>query len=150
MLETKLALALDAFIEDALKDTLFPTKTKDVFRAPTVFDGYLPPKRTLPDDDFPFVVVRAEEGTSDRGQTTVTVSLIIGCYTTETDGYSHCLEIMQKIRLALCQMENQTLESRYQLDFPISWSNIPEQPYPQWQIQMTTKWTFNTPELTNF
>lgn len=150
MLERNLALSLGVFIEDALKDTRFPTKTKDVIRAPKVFDGYLPPKKTLPDDDFPFVVVRADAGTSDRGQTTVTVSLIIGCYTTETDGYAHCLEIMEKIRLALCKMENQTLDRRYQLEFPITWSNVPEQPYPQWQLEMTTKWTFNTPQLANF
>lgn len=150
MLETKLAIALGEFLEDALKETRFPTKTEGVVRAPKIVDGYLPPKRTTADDDFPFVVVRAEEGRSERGQTTVTVSLIIGCYTTETDGYSQCLEIMQKIRVALCQLECQTLDNRYQLEFPIEWSNVPEQPYPQWQIQMTTKWTFNTPELTNF
>lgn len=150
MQETNLALALGAFVTEALKETRFPTKTKGLMRAPTVFDGYLPPKRTLPDDDFPFVIVRAEEGTSFRGQTTVTVSLIIGCYTTETDGYSHCLTIMEKLRTAFCQLESQTLDRRFQLEFPITWSNIPEQPYPQWQLEMTTKWTFNTPEAANF
>lgn len=150
MIETKLTIALGLFIEDALKEVRLPTKAKDDLRPPKVFDGYLPPKRTLPDEDFPFVVVRAEGGTSDRGQTTVTVSLIIGCYTTETDGYARCMEVMQKIRLALCQMESQTLDNRYQLQFPIEWNNVPEQPYPQWQIQMSTKWVFNTPELTNF
>lgn len=150
MLETNLAFSLGVFLEDALKETRFPTKSGCAVRAPRVFDGYLPPKRSLPDDDFPFVIVRAEDGSSELGKTTVTVSLIIGCYTTETDGYAYCMEIMQKIRLALCQLENQTLDRRFQLEFPITWSNVGEQPYPQWQLVMTTKWVFNTPEMANF
>lgn len=150
MLETELVLALGVFIENALKDLRLPTKADGEPRAPKVVDGYLPPKRSTADGDFPCVVVRAEEGTSEQGQTTVTVSLIICCYTTETDGYAHCLEVMQRIRLALCQMENQTLDNRYQLGFPITWNNVPDHPYPQWQIDMTTKWTFNTPQLANF
>ena len=149
MIETNLAIALGVFIEGALKDLRLKTK-KGELRAPQVVDGYLPPKRTLDDDDFPFVIVRAEEGVSDMGQTVVTISLIVGCYTTETDGYAHCMEIMQRIRFALCRMPNQTLAGRYQLEFPITWRNTPEQPYPQWQLEMTTKWVFNTPQLTNF
>ncbi len=149
MIETNLAIALGVFIEDALKELRLKTK-KGELRAPQIVDGYLPPKRTLEDDDFPFVIVRAEEGTSFMGQTSVTVSLIVGCYTTETDGYAHCMEIMQRIRAALCQMPEQTLDERFQLEFPIVWRNFPEQPYPQWQLEMTTKWTFNTPQLTNF
>ena len=149
MIETNLAIALGVFIEDAIKELRLKTK-KGELRAPQIVDGYLPPKRTLEDDDFPFVIVRAEEGTSFMGQTSVTVALIIGCYTTETDGYAHCMEIMQRIRSALCQMPEQTLDERFQLEFPIVWRNAPEQPYPQWQLEMTTKWTFNTPQLTNF
>ncbi|MGN1149406.1 MAG: hypothetical protein ACI4SY_01730 [Sutterella sp.] len=150
MLETNLAFSLGVFLEDALKETRFPTKSGSVIRAPKVFNGYLPPKRSQLDDDFPFVIVRAEDGTSDRGQTTATVSLIIGCYSEETDGYAYCLEIMEKIRLALCQLECQTLDRRFQLEFPITWANVTEQPYPQWQLVMTTKWVFNTPEMANF
>ena len=154
MLETNLALELGVFIEDALKDLRLPTKKEGVLRPPKVFDGYLPPKRSLrgkdeENDDFPFVVVRVDDGISERGMTTATVSLIVGCYTTETDGYAHCLEVVQRIRLALCQLENHTLNKRFQLVFPIEWNNVPEQPYPQWQLEMTTKWAFSTPELSN-
>lgn len=150
MLETHLALALGVFIEEVVKDFRLPTKTDKAGRAPKVIDGYLPPKRSANDDDFPFVIVRAEEGTSDRGQTTVTVSFIIGGYSTETDGYMHCLEVMERIRGALCQLPNQTLNARYQLTFPIEWRNVPEQPYPYWQIELTTRWTFNSPQVTDF
>lgn len=150
MIETKLLIDLGVFIEDVVKDYRMPTKTPGNLRAPQIIDGYLPPKRSTPDDDFPFVIVRAEEGIAQQGQTQVTVSLIIGTYTTETDGYAHCLEIMQRIRTALCQLPNQTLNARYQLAFPIEWRNVPDQPYPQWIIEMTTRWVMNTPALTNF
>ena len=150
MVETKLVLDLGIFVEEVVKDYRMPTKTPGIERPPKIIDGYLPPKRSTADDDFPFVIVRAEEGKSLMGRTSVEVSLIIGTYTTETDGYAHCLEIMQRIRGALCQLPNQTLNARYQLEFPIEWRNIPDQPYPQWIIEMTTHWVMNTPALTDF
>ena len=150
MVETKLVLDLGIFIEDVVKDFRMKTKTEGHRRPPKVIDGYLPPKRATEEDDFPFVIVRAEEGISQPGSTQVSVSFIIGAYTTETDGYAHCLEIMQRIRTALCQLPNQTLNARYQLEFPIEWRNVPDQPYPQWLIEMTTHWVMNTPALTNF
>ena len=128
MVETKLVLDLGIFVEEVVKDYRMPTKTPGIERPPKIIDGYLPPKRSTADDDFPFVIVRAEEGKSLMGRTSVEVSLIIGTYTTETDGYAHCLEIMQRIRGALCQLPNQTLNARYQLEFPIEWRNIPDQP----------------------
>ena len=150
MVETKLVLDLGIFLEEVVKDLRMPTKTEGVRRSPKVIDGYLYPKRSTGDDDFPFVIVRAEEGTSHPGRTQVSVSFIIGTYTTETDGYALCLEIMQRIRTALCQLPNQTLNARYQLEFPIEWRNVPDQPYPQWLIEMTTHWVMNTPALTEF
>ena len=150
MIETNLALALGELIEEALQEYRLPTKTKNTMRPPRVFDGYLPPKRALDEEDFPFVIVRAEEGVSERGKTMVTIAFIIGCYSTETDGYAYCLEVMQRIRQVLCELPSQTLAKRYQLTFPMTWSNVPNQPYPQWQLEMTTKWIFNTPEMTQW
>ena len=60
MIESNLAIALGVFVEDSLKELRLKTK-KGELRAPQVVDGYLPPKRTLDDDDFPFVIVRAED-----------------------------------------------------------------------------------------
>lgn len=150
MVETKLVIDLGLFIEEVVKDFRLLTKTEGQSRPPQIIDGYLPPKRSTNEDDFPFVIVRAEGGVSQMGRTSVEVSFIIGSYTTETDGYAHCLEIMQRIRTALCQLPNQTLNARYQLEFPIEWRNIPDQPYPQWIIEMTTHWVMNTPALTDF
>ena len=150
MVETKLVLDLGLFLEEVVKDFRLLTKTEGQMHPQKIIDGYLPPKRSTNDDDFPFVIVRAEEGISQPGSTQVSVSFIIGVYTTETDGYAHCLEIMQRIRTALCQLPNQTLNARYQLEFPIEWRNVPDQPYPQWLIEMTTRWVMNTPALTDF
>lgn len=147
MIETNLALALGELIEEALQEYRLPTKTKDTLRAPVIFDGYLPPKRALDEDDFPFVIVRAEAGVSEREKTEVTVAFIIGCYSTETDGYTYCMQIMEQIRRTICELPAQTLANCYQLQFPIAWNNVPNQPYPQWQLEMTTKWVFNTPQL---
>lgn len=147
MLETTLAKELVAFLEEALVNTWLPLENGGG-KPPQIIDGFLPPKSK--NDDFPFVIVRPESGTSDRGRTTVTVSLIIGCYSEELDGYGYCVEVMQRIRAALATFENQTLANRFQLEFPITWQQMEEQPYPLWLLNMTTKWTFNTPQLTNF
>ena len=149
MIENKLSEALRKFIGEDLKDYVLPVKTGEA-RTPYIVNGYLPPKRSTASDDFPFVLVRPDHGTSDMGQTEVTVSIIIGCYSEDYDGYEYCLNIMTRIRQALATMENQTLDERYQLQWPITWENPTDQPWPQWQLEMTTKWVFNTPQLTNF
>lgn len=149
MVENSLTEALCGFIEEAVKDFSMPTKT-GIERAPKVIEGYLPPKRSNSDDDFPFVIVRPAQGTSEMGQTDVTVNIIIGCYTEGLDGYKYCLNVMNRIRHSLATMSCHTLKNKYQLKFPITWENPSDQPYPQWQIDMTTHWIFNTPQLTDF
>lgn len=149
MIETNLSRALCEFVEEVTKDFRLQTKT-GLLKAPQIIEGYLPPKRSNDADDFPFVVVRLEDSKSDLGQTDVTMSLIIGCYTQETVGHLYCLNVFERIRRALCEMPFQTLDERYQLGFPIECKNIPDQPWPYWQLEMTTHWTFSTPQLSNF
>ena len=152
MIESNLSIALGLYIEDALKEMRLPSKSKDkdvTFRAPTVWQGYLPPKRGARDDDAPFVLVRVEDTTTERGQTNVTVAIIIGCYSPETDGYMQCLSVFQKIRFALLQLPCQTLANRYQLDYPIKGNNVSDQSFPYWQFEMTTNWILKTSEMKN-
>ena len=78
MVETKLVLDLGVFLEEVVKDYRMLTKSGGQVRPPKIIDGYLPPKRSTDDDDFPFVIVRAEEGISQPGSTQVSVSFIIG------------------------------------------------------------------------
>ena len=152
MIESNLSLALGLYIEDALKELRLPSKVKDkevIYRAPIVWQGYLPPKRSTIADSAPFVIVRVEDTTAERGQTNVTVAIIIGCYSAETDGYLQCLAVFQKIRFALLQLPCQTLAGRYQLDYPIKGNNVNDQTYPYWQFEMTTNWVLKTPQMMN-
>lgn len=146
MIETNLTDALCDFIRESLTHLSLETQS-GIHRPPEVIPGYLPPKRSRAAEDFPFVIVRAENASCNRGETEATVVLIVGCYSQETDGYAYCLHVMQHLRLALLTLEDQTLAGKYQLAFPIDWDNVPEQPYPLWQIQMTTRWVFNTAQL---
>lgn len=145
MIENLLTKALREKIADVVKDYRLPVKNGEM-RCPTVFNGYLPPKRSNTQDDFPFVVVRADSGKSEREQTELSVSIIIGCYTDEFDGHEYCINVMTRIKNALLSMPNETLDNRFVLQYPIEWNLLSEQPYPQWQLDMSTKWIYRTPE----
>lgn len=145
MQENKLTEALREFIREAVKDFRLPVENGEA-RAPQVINGYLPPKRSGDTDDFPFVIVLPEKGTSNREATEVTVSIIIGCFAEDYDGHEYCLNVMSRIRSALAAMENNILANKYVLSFPVTWELVPEQPWPQWQLNMTTQWEFNTPQ----
>lgn len=146
MIEQELARNLREFIKDVVKDFRLPVETEKKARAPKVYDGYLPPKRSEKGDDFPLIIVRPESATSDREETEVSVAIIVGCYTEEFDGHEYCLNVMTRIRNALASMENGVLAKKYVLKFPITWNIVPEQPWPQWELEIDTKWCFNTPQ----
>lgn len=146
MIENNLTDALEKFIAESVADFRLPVQNGEM-RAPKVIDGYLPPKRSGSDDDFPFVVVRSEAGSVEEEMTTTTVSFIVGCYTKEVDGYRYCVNVMSRIRNALAMLPNGILANKYRLEFPIEWSLVADQPYPYWQLDMTTKWVYNTPQF---
>lgn len=146
MVENLLTEALRKLVAEAVKDYVLPVENGKE-RAPQVINGYLPPKRSGVHDDFPFVVVRAENGKNEADRMEMTVAIIIGCYTKEVTGHEYCINIMQRIRTALVNLPNGLLDSRYLLNYPIEWTILAEQPYPQWQLDMTTRWSFRTPEM---
>ena len=146
MVENELASALRAFIAGAVKDYRLPVKHGEM-RAPTVVNGFLPPKRSNTEDDFPFVLVRLEKGQTTPEETTCTAVIIIGCYTTEFDGHEYCINVMERIKQALCSLPFGTLAERYQLRYPVKWELPDEQPYPQWQVGMTTEWAMQAPTV---
>lgn len=142
MVVNELTRALREFIAEAVKEYLLPTKNGDA-KAPTVVNGYLPPKRTNRDvDDFPFIVVRADAGSTDADNSLIDVSIIIGCYSQEFDGHEYCINVMSRINKALTSMTNGTLNDRYMLQYPLVWQMVEDQPYPQWQLDMSTKWLY--------
>lgn len=144
MIENLLTEALREKIEEAVKDFRLPVKGGEM-RVPTVINAYLPPKNHEV-KDFPYVLIRAEAGNSSPSETETTVAIIIGCYSEEDDGSEHCINVMTRIRSALSSMENGILANKYVLKYPITWEIVPEQPWPQWQLDIVTKWGYNSPQ----
>lgn len=145
MTENGLIKALREYLEQAVADFRLPVKNGEP-RAPRIYNGYLPPKRSGQGDDFPFVLVRPDAGETDGEETEVTISIVVGCYTEEFDGHEICLNIMQRIRHALFTLENGILANKYVLHTPFKWRNYEDQPYPLWQLDIETKWVFNSPQ----
>lgn len=146
MVENNLTRELRKFLEKELSTFSLPTQSGKR-NAPRIVNGFLPPKREKWEDDFPFVIVRPESGTIEMDETGISVSIIVGCYSEETEGYEHSMNVASRIRNTLTMMPNQTLARRFVLSFPITWKLNSEQPYPLWQVDMTTQWTTKTPEI---
>ena len=155
MVENNLCQALRGLVKEAVKDLLLPTQPKTPrgepgLREPQVVNNYLPPKRSGDADDFPFVLVRAERGSSNQDQTSVTVVLVVGVYCQNgldgaREGHEHCLNVMERIRLKLMSLPGLILDGRYQLRGDVTWSLPAEQPFPYYQLDMETHWTFRSP-----
>ena len=150
MIEPLLTQAVCKFLEKACSAYRLPTRSGEM-RAPKVFAGYLPLKRSSNDEDFPFLLVRAESGTSDGDATVIDLAVIVGCYCDDASmaGYSQCLDVVARIRTALMRLPDQTIEKRYQLRLPIKWENIQEQPFPHWQVEISTTWVCQNPRPWN-
>lgn len=145
-----LTKALRELCEQAVAEFRLPTKDGKTLRAPRIVNGFLPPKRSGGDlDDFPFVLVRPEAGTTERGSEEIRVNIIVGCYSEEYDGYEYGVNVMERIKEKICTLPAETLAQRYQMRYPVKWNMVPEQPWPQWQIDMETIWVFNSPRNTD-
>lgn len=149
MVTNFLTKALRELCEQAVKDFRLPTKDGKKLRAPKIVNGFLPPKRSTDLDDFPFVLVRPEQCTTDRESEEVRVNIIVGCYSEEYDGFEYGVNVIERIKEKICTLPAETLEQRYQMRYPIKWNMVPEQPWPQWQIDMETIWIFNSPRNTD-
>ncbi|MBQ3840550.1 MAG: hypothetical protein II819_11555 [Fibrobacter sp.] len=148
MVTNFLTKALRELCEQAVKDFRLPTKDGKTLRAPQIVNGFLPPKRSTDLDDFPFVLVRPEQCTTDRESEEVRVNIIVGCYSEEYDGFEYGVNVVERIKEKICTLPDETLAKRYQMRYPIKWTMVPEQPWPQWQIDMETIWIFNSPRNT--
>lgn len=144
-----LTKAIRAMVKDVVKEYRLTTENEGNPRCPTVFNGNLPPKRSSSLDDYPFVVVRFDESEGTNDEVTATVSIIAGCYTDieDIEGQEDCINVLSSIQTALLSMPNGILNGKYILQTPVKITNIPEQPYPQWQVNMETKWSFRAPEV---
>lgn len=137
--------ALKGKVAEAVKDLVLPVKNGNP-RPPKVVDGYLPPKRSGADDDFPMVLVRPESGETEREENKISAVLIVGCYSEEFDGYKHCVNVMERIKSALAMMKNETLADKWALQYPMKWRLTEEQPYPLWQLEMELSFASRAPQ----
>lgn len=146
MIVNLLTKALREKIAEAVKDFRLPVEN-GAERSPRILNGYIPPKQMQPDDDFPVVMVRADDGrvNIEDGTAETTVAIFIGCYFEGADGHEFCLNVMQRIAIALTTLPASTLDNRYILQ-SIDWKNIDDQPYPFWELQMSTKWSYIAPQ----
>lgn len=146
MVENSLTKALRDYLSACFKDYALPVKGGGT-REPKVLNGYLPPKRANAEDDFPFILVRLNSGETDLAASTVSVSIIVGCYSEEYDGYEWCVNVMSKIRESLFGLPCGTLADKYQFRPGFTWEIFPEQPWPYWQLDIKTQWLLEPPRI---
>lgn len=147
MTENHLTQALRAFLAEALKDFSYLAQDGRTEGAPKIVNGFLPPKKEPDGRDWPFVVVRPVEGSIDEEETSISVEIIVGCWSREFEGYEYSLNVLSRIRNALTMLPARTLDHRFRLDFPIKWELQADQPYPSWTTVMITDWILRTPAV---
>lgn len=105
MTEVQLCKALRERFREVLKDIYHPTDPSrdraQEFKAPDIENGWLPPKRSSEEHDFPYVIVRPSEGDTEveqgHVQDVMTVKLIIGSYGEEPDDHEYTLVILRRV-----------------------------------------------------
>lgn len=145
------------FLQETVKDYAAAQGEQDGFRAPEVYDWFLPFKNPkMPDKiDFPYVVPKfvdsecsAREG--NQLQSTVTIEISFGVYSENNDengnvhpdGAYDLLNLMEYVRIALLRQE--ILNKRYKIELPYKLDIPEEQPYPLWVGRARTKWTIQS------
>lgn len=154
MTEILLCQAICELIREAIKEMAVPDPDGDV-STPAVYNGFVP-FRKEGKDGFPFVVVRPNSSTTDENSVSVEVGISVGAFYelkddgSAVDGYEDSLNVVSRIRRALFDLPAGCLDGQYILDLPIRVQVSDDQAYPYWQVDMTTKWTFRKPDITNW
>jgi len=117
---------------------------KDEDRAPQIIAGYLPPKKSVPDPDFPFVIVRLESFEDKLDGATANVSMIVGTYSEDAqDGWRDVANIATRIWSEL--FRKRVVADKYRIEYPCKFTLMDEQPFPQWVGMLSTMWTIAHP-----
>lgn len=154
MTELLLCRSLCELIREAIKDLALPCPGGEV-AVPVVFNGFTKfPQQEV--EGFPFVVVRPMTSTTDDNSVSVDVAISIGAYYEleddggYVDGYEEAMNVASRIRQTFFDLPNGCLDQQYILDLPVRIEVSEEQAHPYWQVDMTTKWTFRKPDVTNW
>lgn len=131
----------------------FMLDTKTGARAPSVLDGWLPPKKRQDGKDavdverFPFILVRPMQGAdteqSADERSTVTIELLVGTHSDTDDGFLDPLNVIDALRLDLGAKPRIEGTAFTHLG-PLTWRL--EAARPQWFGIVTTIWQLPRPQ----
>lgn len=137
-LKTRLAVVASGFLLEA----------KTGRRAPSVLDGWLPPKQDSDVENFPFLIVRPRSGADSvqgaEENATATVQVIVGTLSDTDGGWLDVLLLIDAIRADLCA-EPSISGTAYEQIGPMTWDIPEQQPRPQWFGTVTTIWQIPRP-----
>lgn len=130
-------------------------------RAPSIVDGWLPPKSGPEVEQFPFIEVRprsGEDSIEGADQQAVAVfDLIIGTYSDSDTGWHDVMILVDAIRdevgsrpRLVGNVDGVDIQTAFQHVGPLSWEIPAEQPRPQWFGVVTTRWSLPRPRRTGF
>ncbi|MCE4044560.1 hypothetical protein LXM56_10520 [Lysinibacillus fusiformis] len=151
MLNTTLIDDLVDFLNEALKEMRLPTKDENIEKAPTVYDGYLPPKKNpsrrgedTEQEDYPYVIVRyLGEEDEQYKENVVTLRLLIGTFSkNEQHGWRDTLNVMNRIKISLGKKQ---VIGAASLTGKIGMALFEEHPKPMWHGVMEVQ--FNLPQV---
>jgi len=122
--------------------------TKTGKRAPSIIDGWLPPKAGSDAEDYPFILVRPSSGLdteeSAEQHAEAKFKIIIGTYSDTDDGWIDLMLIVDAIRFDLGAAP--VLQGTgFEQVGPLTWEIPEEQPRPEWLATVTTNWILPRP-----
>ncbi|MGE8036821.1 hypothetical protein [Lysinibacillus sp. NPDC093692] len=151
MLNIDLIDKLVVFLNEELKEMRLSTKDENIEKAPTVYDGYLPPKEKssrrgedTEQEDYPFVIVRyLDEDEEQYKENVATLRLVIGTYSKdEQHGWRDTLNVINRIKIALGKKQ---IFGAAVLTGKMSTTLFEEQMKPMWHGVMDVQ--FNLPQV---
>ena len=135
-----LSRALQKVFSEVLANADFLETESGFPRIPKVVRGYLPIKQyeedvTIDSEDFPVVIIRPADGKTgkdDDGQQ-ISVTLIVGTYSEDFDGYEYSMIILERLIAALETLPGNILDKKYRY-VKATWLLQAEQAYPLWMV----------------
>ena len=168
MTEMELIESLKSFLETTLQDinqespstdiephvgslrTVKLLKTKEITNTDVkvnIYNGFVPTKAQNK-SVFPYISIFLTGGDVDIERCNCKVQFDIGVYD-ENDNRS-LFNIIRRILNALSSLDNWTLDKKFVLNFPFSWTVLDENKHPYHQASILTSWSWYAPRPQNF
>lgn len=136
--------AIAAVLGDALSQNFYERSDGTHQMTPKVVKTFYPPKRTMKDDDSPYLYIVPTDGQQDgEFRNTCTVQIYVGIRSESFEGFNYVFSALEVIKQALLSKPAQTITHNgmtFTLAWPFKWTYPAEQAYPLWQIGITTNW----------